>query len=128
MLKGLLAEILFGNIGVEIPTYVRNGNSAVVYQVDSANTVTNETRLNNFLESNRGELENTDWLSIGYIPGAMNTSGGSTKSMTGAKLRSLLNGNISQIVTENQKGELGSCYQPRNIILCTQKQNKGKRI
>ena len=26
----------------KIPTYVRNGNSTVVYQVDSANTVTNE--------------------------------------------------------------------------------------
>ena len=27
MLKGLLAELLIGNIGVEIPTYVRNDNS-----------------------------------------------------------------------------------------------------
>ena len=26
MLKGLLAELLFGNIGVAIPTYVRNDN------------------------------------------------------------------------------------------------------
>ena len=66
----------FGNIGVEIPTYVRNGNSTLVYQVDAANTVTNEERLNNFLGSNRGELQNNDWLSIGYIPGGVNTSGG----------------------------------------------------
>ena len=26
MLKGLSADLLFGNIGVAIPTYVRNGN------------------------------------------------------------------------------------------------------
>ena len=106
MLKGLLSEILFGNKGVKIPTYVRNDNSTAVYQVDSANTVTNAKRLNNFLESNREELENTDWLSSGYIPGAANTSDGLTKSMTGAKLRRLFNENISQIVTENQEGEI----------------------
>ena len=54
-LKGLMGEILFGDTGAKIPTYVRNGNSAVVYQVDSANTVTNGKRLNNFLGSNRGD-------------------------------------------------------------------------
>ena len=41
MLKGLMDGILLGNIGVKIPTYVRNGNSTVVYQVGSASTVTN---------------------------------------------------------------------------------------
>ena len=46
MLKGLLAALLFANIGVAIPTYVRNDNSTVAYQVDSVNTVTNEKRLN----------------------------------------------------------------------------------
>ena len=40
-LGGLMDEILFGNIGIKIPTYVRNGNSTVVYQVGSASTVTN---------------------------------------------------------------------------------------
>ena len=69
MLKGLLAELLFWDIGAGIPTYVRNDNSTAVYQVDSANAVTNEKRLNSFLESNRGELERDNWLSIGYIPG-----------------------------------------------------------
>ena len=52
-LEGLLAELLFGNIGAGIPTYVRNDNSAVAYQVDSSNTVANEKRLNGFLDSNR---------------------------------------------------------------------------
>ena len=40
-LQGLLAELLFGNMGVEIPTYVRKDNAAAVYQADSANAVTN---------------------------------------------------------------------------------------
>ena len=83
MLKGLTAELLFGNLGAEIPTYVGNDNSASVYQVDSVNTVTNKKRLNNFLGGNREELENTERLSIGYIPGGMNTSDGLIKSMTG---------------------------------------------
>ena len=54
MLKDLLAELLFGNMGSGTPTYVRNDNSTVAYQADSANTVTNEKRINNFSESSRG--------------------------------------------------------------------------
>ena len=107
---------------------MRNDNSTVVYQVGSVNTVTNEKRLNNFLESNREGLENTERLSIGYIPGWINTSDGLIKSTTGVKLRRLLNGNIFQIVTEKQKGKLGSGYQPQNIILCIRKLHKGKMI
>ena len=62
MLKGLLAELLFGNMRVGIPTYLRD-NSDVLFQVDSANTVTNGKRMNNFSESNREELEKTiDWV------------------------------------------------------------------
>ena len=41
MLKGLMAELLFGNIGVGIPTLAINDNSTVVYQVGSVNKVTN---------------------------------------------------------------------------------------
>ena len=89
---------------MKIPTYVRNDNFAAVYQVDSVNTATSGKRLNNFSESNRGELENTEWLSIGYIPGGKNTSDGLIKSATGGKLGRLLNGDISQIATEVQKG------------------------
>ena len=48
MLKGLLSELLLGNIGVAIPTYVRKDNPTVLYQVDSVNAVTNEQRLNGF--------------------------------------------------------------------------------
>ena len=58
----------------------------------------------NFLESNREELEKNDWLSIWYIPGGINTSGGLTKSATWAMLKRLLIENTPQIVTESQKG------------------------
>ena len=43
MLKGIMAELIFGNIGVGIPTFARNDNSAVLYKVHSVNTVTNES-------------------------------------------------------------------------------------
>ena len=42
MLKGLLSELMFGNMGAVIPTYVRSDNSNAVYQVDSVNTSTDE--------------------------------------------------------------------------------------
>ena len=42
MLRVLLAELLFGNVEVDIPRYVRNDNSTVAFQVDSSNTVTGE--------------------------------------------------------------------------------------
>ena len=42
MLKGLLEELIFGNMGSAIPTYVRNDNPDAEYQVDSSNTETNE--------------------------------------------------------------------------------------
>ena len=106
MLKGLLAELLFGSVGAEIPTYVRNDNSTAVYQVDSADTVTNAKRLNGFLQINRGGLERNKWLSVGYIPGGLNTSDGITKSMSSANSRRLLNGNSSRIGTEIQEAEI----------------------
>ena len=40
MLEGLLEELMFWNVGVEIPTYVRSDNSDAVYRADSVNTVT----------------------------------------------------------------------------------------
>ena len=69
ILKGILSELLFGDIGAGIPTYVRSDNSTVVYQVDSANIATDGKRLNGFLESNRDELEQNNWMIIGYVPG-----------------------------------------------------------
>ena len=54
MLKGLFGELMFANIGVGIPAYVRNDNSEAAYQVDAVNTAPNEKRPNGFLESNRG--------------------------------------------------------------------------
>ena len=54
MLKGLLGELTFGDVGVEIPTCVRSDNSDALYQVESAHTVTNEKHPNGFLEINRG--------------------------------------------------------------------------
>ena len=48
MLRDLLAELTFVDIGEEIPTYVRNGNSDAVYQVDSVSAVTKEKLPNGF--------------------------------------------------------------------------------
>ena len=56
MSKGLLGDLLVGNIGVEIPTYVRNDNRTVAYQVDSVKAVGGGNRLGGFLASNRGGL------------------------------------------------------------------------
>ena len=53
-MKCLLEELIFGNMGPGIPTYVRSDNTDALYQVDSANTATNEKRLNGLLESNMG--------------------------------------------------------------------------
>ena len=50
-----------------------------MYRVDSVTTVTYEKRTNGFLESNREELAQNGWLSVGYIPGDVNISGGITK-------------------------------------------------
>ena len=41
MLKGLLSELLFGNIGVAIPTYVRNDNYRITQQAESTKQVHN---------------------------------------------------------------------------------------
>ena len=107
MLKILLSELTFANIGVSIPTYVRSDNSDAVRQVDSVNTATNGKRLNGFLESNRGgELEKNGLLSVGYIPGVMDTSDGLTKSMSSANMRNLLTRNTMRIVTEEKKKEI----------------------
>ena len=107
MLKVLLAGLMFGNVGVEIPTYVRNDNSDAVYRADSVNTATNEKRLNGFLESNREALEKNDWLSVGYIPGDANTSDGVTKAMSSSTMRDLVTHNTCRIVTEEAKKEIG---------------------
>ena len=40
MLRGILAELRFGNMGAEIPTYVRYDNSDAVSQAGSVNTMT----------------------------------------------------------------------------------------
>ena len=64
-----ISRIIIWDIGVAIPTYVRNDNSTVAYQVDSVSTVTNGKRLNGLVESNREELERNNWMSIGYIHG-----------------------------------------------------------
>ena len=61
----LLLLLLFWEIWVELPAYVRNDNSAAVYQVDTANTVTDGDRLNGSPKSNREELDRNNWLSTG---------------------------------------------------------------
>ena len=106
MSKCLLSELTFGVSGAEIPTYVRNDNSDAVYQVDPVNTVTNEKRLNGFLASNREELEQNNWLGVGYILGNINTPDGLTESLSSVNPRNLLAGNITRIVTEGGKREI----------------------
>ena len=46
------------------------------------------------------------WLGVGYIPGDLNTSGSTTKSMSSANLRSLLAENTSQIATEHMGNQI----------------------
>ena len=104
MLKGLLAELLFGGIDVEIQTYVGNDYSDDAYQVDSANTAAGEKRPNALLESNREELEGNQWLSDGYIHGDINTPDGLTEILYGVNRRNLLAGNTFRIVTEERRG------------------------
>ena len=50
MLKGLLPELLFGNIGVELPTYVRNNNYKILQQAESTKSVSLGKRPNGLLE------------------------------------------------------------------------------
>ena len=75
MSNGHLAELIFGNMGPEIPTYVRNDNSDAAYRADTANILNNEKRLNVFLEINGG-LEQNGRLGVGRIPGNTNNSDG----------------------------------------------------
>ena len=90
------------------------------------NTVTNEKRLNGFLESNREELLLNPWLGVGYIPGGLNTSDSMTKSMSSVNLRSLLAENTFQIVTEQMKTKLGKSYLQQNITSCIRIRHKGR--
>ena len=95
MLKGLLAELVFGNIGVGVSTYVRRDNLKILRQVGSPKSVSAEKRLNGFSESNRGELGNNPWLNLWYIQKELNIGGDLTKDTSPQILRRLLNGNIS---------------------------------
>ena len=79
-LNGLLSELFFGNLRLEIPTYVHNDNSSVVYQVNAENIVANAKRVNGFLASNREELDRNNWPITRYIPGGLDTPDGLTKS------------------------------------------------
>ena len=45
MSKGILAELTYGNMGSEIPTYVRNDNPDASYRVDPESTVDKEDDL-----------------------------------------------------------------------------------
>ena len=123
-IKEMLAELLFGNVGCSINTYVRNDNSDAVYHMASMNTVTHEKRLDGFLGSNRGELLLNPWLGVCYIPGDLNTSDGMAKSMSSVNLRSSMAGNTFQVVTEQMKTKLGKSYMPQNITSFIRKRYK----
>ena len=107
MLYVLLSELMFGNMGVEIPEYVRIDNPDALSQVDSVNTATNEKRPDGFLEINSEELEKTNWLSVGFIPGDINTSNGLTKSLSSANMGGLSAVNVFRIATDGRKTEIG---------------------
>ena len=62
--------------------------------------------MSGFLESNREELEQNDWLIVGYIPVDMNTSVGITRAMSSANIRNLLTRNNPRIVAECKKKEI----------------------
>ena len=94
MLKGLLGELLFGNIGVVISTYVRNDNFKIPQQVEYIKSVSGEKRLKCFFESNREELPNNPRLNLGYTPKRLNISGDLTNDTSHQVLRRLLSGNI----------------------------------
>ena len=82
VLKGLLGALLIGDIGEEIPTYVRSDICATAYRVDSVKTADSEKLLNGPLGSNRGDLEQNNWPVIGYAPKGLDTSGNLTKAAT----------------------------------------------
>ena len=105
MLKGLLAELVFGNIGVGVSTYVRRDNLKILRQVGSPKSVSAEKRLNGFSESNRGELGNNPWLNLWYIQKELNIAGNLTKDTSPQMSRRLLNGNIFHERVENQEGK-----------------------
>ena len=53
-LKGLLWELLFVDIGVAIPTYVRSDSCKITYQVGLLKTAPKEKLLSGLLWSNKG--------------------------------------------------------------------------
>ena len=61
-------------------------------------------------------------MSLGYIPGGLDTSDGLTKAMSSANSVGLLNENSPRIVTEIQKTEIRKRLLPENTILFNQKQ------
>ena len=69
MLNVILSELLFGNMGAAIPTYVRNDNADAAYQVDSSNSVTSEKRLIGLIERNRGNRKRTNGRARGISRG-----------------------------------------------------------
>ena len=91
-LKGILAELLFGNIGVEILTYVRNDNLQMLQQVGSVKSASGG-RYEWFFESNREELENNPLVNLRYVHKRLNISGNLTKDTSPQILRRLSNGN-----------------------------------
>ena len=104
MLQGPVAELMFGDMCVEIPTYVRNDNADALYQVDSANTVANEKRLDGLLERNREEIDQNSWFCVGFTPGDMDPSDGLTIKLSSANIQDLLARNSTRIVTEGKAG------------------------
>ena len=128
MLKGLLAELTFGNMGAAIPTYVRNDKQDAVYQADSVNTTTNEKRLSGYLESNREELRQMNGWALGILLGILIRQVAWGGCLSSANLGDLLSRNSLRIGTEERKHEIRRKLPQGNTILFPTKLPRGKRI
>ena len=67
------------------------------------------------------------WLSVGYIPGDLDTSDGMTKSMASINLRNLLAGNTFQIVTEEMKDKIRRKLPSANHYIVFPKTVQGRK-
>ena len=69
--KSTISELLFGNDNVDIETRILNGNSSVVEHVHSINYVANGRTSHGFVESNIGDTDINDWLTLPHIIGGL---------------------------------------------------------
>ena len=69
VLKEILPELLVGDTGLAIQTYVLNDNADALRRADSANSVTIEKRIGGLLERNWGDWERPNGWARGVSRG-----------------------------------------------------------